>query len=115
MFEETDTAEISNSLNDVSSLDHDFSKIQFESSSFEEEVTDDDDVDLQAWDEIESESDAEFLEDHGIFEEVSATSEDSKINPIDCYRHFIIDEIIRLIVYETNRYAGQNLQIQQLS
>ncbi len=114
MFEETDTEESSNSLNHVSTLDNDFSKIQFECSSIEEEVTDDD-VDLQAWDEIESESDAEFLEDHGIFEEVPATSEDSKINPIHCYRHFIIDEIIRLIVYETNRYAGQNLQIQQLS
>ncbi len=53
LFEATDTEESSNSLRDVSSLDNDFSKMQFESSSFDEEVTDDD-VDSQARDETES-------------------------------------------------------------
>jgi hypothetical protein len=45
LFEETDIEESDNSLSNVSSLDSDFSKVQFESSSSEEEVTDDDDVD----------------------------------------------------------------------
>ncbi|CAF2617863.1 unnamed protein product [Rotaria sp. Silwood2] len=52
LFEETDTEESGNSLSDLSSLDNDFSKMQFESSSSEEEVTnddDDDDVDLQVF------------------------------------------------------------------
>ncbi|CAF2927626.1 unnamed protein product [Rotaria sp. Silwood2] len=91
--------------------------MQCECSSFEEEVTDDgdDDVNLQAWNEIESESDAEFLEDHGTVEEVPANSEDNTTNPIDCYRHFITDEIISLMVRETNRYAEQYLQTHKLS
>ena len=57
--------------------------------------------------EIKSESDQEFLEDHGLVEEVTSTSEDNTIDPIDCYRHFITDEIISLMVRETNRYAEQ--------
>ena len=88
--------------------------MQFESSSPEEEVTDDD-VNLQIWNEIESESDAEFQETHGIIEEVTPISEDNTINPIDCYWHFITDEIISLMVHETNRYAQQHLQSQELS
>ena len=44
--EETDTESSGNSLSDVSSLDDDFGRMQFESSSFEEEVADDD-LDLQ--------------------------------------------------------------------
>ncbi len=47
----------------------------------------DDDEDLQLWHEIESESDAEFQENHGIVEEVKPASEDNTINPTDCYRH----------------------------
>jgi hypothetical protein len=47
LFVETDTEKRGNSLSDVSSLDNDFSKMQFESSSSEEEATDDD-VDLHA-------------------------------------------------------------------
>ena len=35
------------------------------------------------WSEIESESDGEFLEDLGIVEQVTPTSEDGTINPID--------------------------------
>ena len=35
--------------------------------------------------------------------------------PIDCYRHFITDEIICLMVHETNRYAEQCLQTREIS
>jgi hypothetical protein len=42
-------------------------------------------------------------------------SEDGTVNPIDCYRHFITDEIIRLMVRETNRYAEQYLLTNKLS
>jgi hypothetical protein len=72
--------------------------MQLEPGSSDEEVTDDD-VDSHAWNEIESESDAEFLEDHRLIEEVTSISEE---NTIDCYRHFITDEIIDLMVRETN-------------
>jgi hypothetical protein len=112
--EDTDSEDSRNSQSDVSSLDDDFARIQFESSSSEDEITDDD-RDSQVWTEIESETDAEFQEDHGIVEEVPATSEDNTINPIDCYRHFITDEIISLMVHETNRYAEQYLQTKKLS
>ena len=40
-----------------------------------------------------------------MMEEVLTNSEDRTIEPIDCYRHFITDEIIGLMVRETNRYA----------
>ena len=85
--------------------------MHLESDSSAEEVTDDD-VDLHIWNEIGSESDAEFLEDHGLVEEVTSVSKD---NIIDCYRHFITDEIIDLIVRETNRYAQQYLQNHEFS
>jgi len=112
LFEETDTEESSNSQSDVSNLDNDFSRIHFESSSSDEQDMDDadDDVDSQAWDEIESDSDTEFSEDYGLTEEVPENLEDGTINPIDCYRHFITDEMINLMVCETNRYAEQYLQ-----
>ena len=48
-------------------------------------------------------------------EEVPANSEDSAINPIDYYRHFLTDEIISLMVRETNRYAEQHLQTQKFT
>lgn len=118
LFEETDTEESGNSQSDVSSLDDGFSRIQFESTSSEEQVTDDsddDDMDSQVWSEIESESDNEFSEDYGMMEEVSTNSEDGVINPIDCYRHFITDEIISSMVRETNRYAEQHIQTQKLT
>ena len=49
LFEEMDTEESRDSQSDVSSLDDGFSRMQFESSSSEEQVTDDsdDDVDSQ--------------------------------------------------------------------
>lgn len=50
-----------------------------------------------------------------MMEEVLANLEDSTINPIDFYRHFITDEIISLIVRETNRYAEQHIQTQKLT
>jgi hypothetical protein len=59
-----------------------------------------DGVDSNVWNEIKSESDEEFMEDHGLVEEVTSTSEDNTIDPIDCYRHFITDEIISLMVRE---------------
>jgi hypothetical protein len=113
-FEETDTDDSGNSLGDVSDLDDDFARMQFESSSSEEEIAADD-VDLEVWNEIEPESDAEFQEDYRILEEVTSTSEDNTINPIDCYRYFITDEIISLMVPETNRYAEQHFRTQKLS
>jgi hypothetical protein len=42
-------------------------------------------VDLQIWNEIEPESDAEFQEDREIVEEVMLASKDETINSIDCY------------------------------
>jgi hypothetical protein len=93
--EKTDTEDSGNSLSDVSGLD--------------------DDVDLQVWSEIESESDTEFQEGYGIVEEVTSASEDNTVNPVDCYRHFTIDEIISFMVCETNRYAKQHLQTQNFN
>ncbi len=105
-LEETDPEDSARSLSEVSSLDDDFDTMQLEPGSSDEEVPDND-VDSRAWNEIESEQDAEFLEDHRFVEEVTSTSEDNTINPIDCYRHFITNEIIALMVRETNRYAQQ--------
>ena len=73
--------------------------------SFEESETEDadDELDSPVWSEIQPESDAELLEDYGLVQEVTSASRDNTILPIDCYRHFIIDEIIDLMVRETNR------------
>ncbi|CAF4176535.1 unnamed protein product, partial [Rotaria sordida] len=79
LFEEIDTEDSANSLSEVSSLDDEFDTIHlgFDSS---EEVTDydddddDDDMDLHTWNEIEPESDAEFLEDHGLIEDQDLTA-----------------------------------------
>jgi hypothetical protein len=114
LFEEMETEDSASSLSEVDSLDADFDTINLESDSSDEEVTDDD-MDSCTWDEIESESDAEFLEDHGLIEELASISEDDTINPIDCYRHFITDEIIDLMVRETNLYAQQHLQSYEIS
>ncbi|UJR11934.1 hypothetical protein I4U23_016112 [Adineta vaga] len=75
----------------------------------------DNELDLQVWNEINSESDGEFKEDYGIVEEANPTSQDNTIYPIDCYCHFITDEIISLMVLETNRYSQQHLQAQELT
>ncbi|CAF1336399.1 unnamed protein product [Rotaria sp. Silwood1] len=95
-FEEIDTEDNANSLSEMSSLDDDLDRMHLESASSDEEMTDDE-VDPKIWNEIESTSDAEFMEDHGLIEEVTSAWEDNTVNPIDCYRHFITDEIIDLM------------------
>jgi hypothetical protein len=110
-FEEIDTEESASSLSEMSSLNDDFDRMHLESDSSDEESTDGQ-LDSHAWNEIASESDAEFMEDHGLVEEVTSVSKD---NTIDCYRHFITDEIIGLMVRETNRYAEQYLQAHEIS
>jgi hypothetical protein len=91
-----------------------WAELHLESGSSDEEMSDDE-VDSDVCNEMESESDSEFMEDHGLVEEVTSASEDNVVNPIDCYRHFITDEIIDLMVRETNRYAEQYLQAHQVS
>lgn len=112
--EETDTEDSGSPLSEVSSLGDDFDKMGLGSGSSDEEAIDEE-VDSETWNEVESDSDAEFLEDHGLVEEVTSASEDSSITPIDCYRHFITDEVIDLMVHETNRYAEQYLRSHQIS
>lgn len=75
----------------------------------------DDEVDSNVWNEMKPESDDEFVEDHGLVEEVTSTSGTNTINPTDCYRHFVTDKIIDLMVRETNRYAEQYLQTHEIS
>ena len=107
-FEDIDTEDSVNSLSEVSSLDDDFDTMHLESDSSDNEVSDDD-MNSHTWNEIEPESDAELLEDHRLIHEVTSISEDNTINPIDCYRHFITDEIIDLMVGENNLYAQRYL------
>ena len=106
--QEVSTEDSVDSLSEVSSLDDDFAKMHFTSASSDEEVTDNE-VDSNVWSEIKSGSGGECLKDYGVVQSVTPTSEDSTINPIDCYRHFITDEIISLMVREINRYAEQCL------
>jgi len=113
-FEGTDSEESTSSLSEVSSLDDDFDGMHLESESSDEEMAVDE-VNSSGWYEIEPEPDAEFVEDYGLVEEVVSASEDNTINPIDCYRHFITDEIIDLMVRETNRYAEQYSQTHEIS
>ena len=113
-FRETDTEVSASSPSEESSLDDDFEQLHLDSQRSDDEVTDEE-MDSTSWSEIESDSDAEFLEDHGLVEEVTPTSGDNTILPIDCYRHFVTDELINLMVRETNRYAEQCLQTHQIS
>jgi hypothetical protein len=83
-FEETDTEESGSSLSQLSFLDDDLDRMYLKSGSSDEEMSDDE-VGSNVWNEIESESDAEFMGDHGLVEEVTSASEDNIINPIDCY------------------------------
>ncbi len=101
-------------VSELSFLDDDLDRMHLESGSSDEEISDDE-MGSNVWNEIESESDAEFMKDHGLVEEVTSASEDNMVNPIDCYRHFITDEIIDLMVRETNRYAEQYLQAHEIS
>jgi hypothetical protein len=84
------------------------------SGSSDEEISDDE-ISSNVWKEIESESDEEFMEDHGLVEEVTSAPEDYMVNPIDYYRHFITDEIIDLMIRETNRYEEQYLEVHEIS
>ena len=113
-FEEIDTEESDSSLSELSFLDDGLDRMHLESGSSGEEMSDDE-VDSNVWEEIESESDEEFMADHGLVEEVTSALDDNIINPIDCYRHFITDEIIDLMVRETNRYAEQYLRSHDIS
>jgi hypothetical protein len=97
----------------VSSLDDDSDSMHLESGSSIEEMSEDA-MDSNCWNEIESELDEEFMEDHGLVEEVTSASEDNTVHPIDCYRHFITEEIIDLMVRETNRYAEQFFELMRL-
>ena len=55
------------------------------------------------------------MEEHGLDEDVTFLMEDNTIDPIDCYRHFITDEIIDFMVRETNRYAEQYFQTHEIT
>jgi len=114
MSSEAGTDDSVDSLSGVSSLNKNLPAMHLASASSDEEVTDDE-IDSHVWSEIDSESNSVFLEDHGIVEQVTRTFQDSTINPIDCYRHFITNEIIGLMVHETNRYAEQYLLTHSLS
>ena len=113
-FEEIDIEESTSSLSEVSSLDDDLDRMRLESGSSVEEMSDDE-MDSNSWNEIKSESDAEFMEEHGLDEDITSLTEDNTIDPIDCYRHFITDEIIDLMVRETNRYAEQYFQTHEIT
>ena len=91
-FQQTDTEDSASPLSEVSSLDDHFDAMQLEIESSDEEAIDDD-MDSKDWNEIEAESDEEFLDNHGLIKEMTAISEDNTTNPIDCYRHFITDEL----------------------
>jgi hypothetical protein len=113
-FEEMDAEDSDSSLSEVSSLGADFDTLHLESDSSDEEVPDDG-LDSHTWDEIEPESDAEFLEDHGLIEDVTSISKGDTINPIDCYLHFITDVSTDLMVRETNLYSQQYMQSHRIS
>ena len=106
MFEETDAEDSASSLSELIFFDDDLDRMHLESGNSDEEMPDDA-VGSNGWNEIESESDAEFMEDHGLVEEVTSASRDNIILSMDFYRHFITDEIIELVVCETNWYAEQ--------
>ena len=108
-FEESEREESTYSLSEVSSLDDDFVTMDVEFENSDHEDTDDE-FDSPVWNEIQSESDAESMEDYGLVQEFTCASRDNTILPIDCYRHFITEEIIDLMVRGTNRCAEQYLQ-----
>ena len=70
-FEEIDTEESTSSLSRVSSLDDDLDSTRLESGSSVEEMSNDE-MDSNSWNEIKSESDAEFMEEYGLDEDVTS-------------------------------------------
>jgi hypothetical protein len=73
-FEETDTEDSSSSLSELSFLDDDLDRMHVESESSDDEMS------SNVWKEIKSESDEEFMEDHGLVEEVTSAPEDHIVN-----------------------------------
>lgn len=95
-FKEMDTADGTDPLSEVDSLDEHFDATCLESDTSNEEG---------AADGMEPEPNAEFMGDYGLVEEVTSFPGDNTINPIDCHRHFITDAMINLKVREINRHA----------
>ena len=84
-FKEIDTEESTSSLSEVSSLDDDLDSMRLEFGSSVEE-TSDDEMDSNSWNEIKSESDAEFMEEDGLDEDAT-----SKTFCSDCNIYFCLD------------------------
>ena len=112
-FEETNIEDSTSSFNAASFLDDDFDRMNLQSNSFDGGSTDGE-VNSHVWNEIESDSDEKLL-DHGFVEELTSVSKDGAVDPINCYRHFITDEVIDLMVCEINRYVEQYLQTHEIS
>ena len=84
-FEEIDTEESNSSLSKVSSLDNDLDSMRLESGSSVEEMTDYE-MDSNSWNKIKSESDAEFMEEHELDEDIAPKTFCS-----DCNKFFCLD------------------------
>ena len=67
--------------------------MHLESRSSVTEISDDE-VDSNSWNEIKLESNAEFMQEYELDEDVTSLTEDNTIDPIECYQHFITDEQI---------------------
>lgn len=80
-FEDIDTEESTSSLSEVSSLDDDLNSLRLESGSSVEAMPNDE-MDSNSWNEIKSESDAEFVKEHGLDEDVTSLTEDITIDSI---------------------------------
>ena len=86
-FEEIDTEESTSSLSEVSSLGDDLDSMRLESGSSDGEMSDDE-MDSNSCNEIKSESDAEFMEEHGLDEDVTSKtfcSDYNKFFCLDCF------------------------------
>ena len=83
-FEEIDTEESTSSLSEVSSMDDDLDSMRLETGSSVEEMWDDE-MDSNSWNEIKSESDAEFMEEHGLDEDVTSKTLCSDCNNFFCF------------------------------
>ena len=108
-FGESETDDSSSSFIEVSSLGDDFIRMDLESGNFDKGT--DDGLDSRVWSEIQPESDLESMGDYGLVQEVTATWGDSTILPIDCYRHFVTDEIIELIDHRLEERNGSDYDI----
>ena len=106
---ESETDDSASSFIEVSSLDDDFIRMDLESRNFDEGTNDG--LYSQVWSEIQPESDVESMGDYGLVQEVKATWGDNKILSIDCYRHFVTDEIIELIDHKLEERNGSDHDI----